>query len=165
LFNAAKNSGEVFSVITVFNLQKYLNAHVQRCCCFHLKNLSNDSYWYLKVYQNGTNSSTHLGQPKFDRDEVVSLGGCHFSEQLFYLHLVVQIYQHQFQLIFWQKVWLPQQIKYCCGATESLVESLTSELSSADLLLAYLCSMDDVTYIVLTDTISSVLIRQGKSHL
>ena len=37
-------------------------------------------------------------------------------------------------------------------------------MSSADLLLAYLRSRDDVTYIVLTDTLSGLLVRRGKGR-
>ncbi len=41
---------------------------------------------------------------------------------------------------------------------------LTSDLTSADFLLVYLQSRDDVSYIVLTDTMSGLLVRQGKGR-
>ncbi len=130
--------------------------------------LSVDGYWYLKLYQNGTNASTHFGHPKFDREEVVSRGGYHLSDHQRTLlatysstNLSTSVSAHLLSKISDFR-WLPQQIKCCCNATESLAEALTSDLSSADLLLAYPRSRDDVTYIVLTDTMSGLLVRQGK---
>jgi len=141
------------------------------CCPFHMTIfLSVDGYWYLKMYQNGSDASTHFGHPKLVREEVVSLGGSHLSDQQRTLlatysstNLSTSVSAHLLSEISDFR-WLPQQVKYCCNATETLAEALTSDLSSADLLLAYLRSRDDVTYIVLTDTLSGLLVRRGKGR-
>ena len=88
------------------------------------------------MYQNGSDASTHFGHPKLVREEVVSLGGSHLSDQQRTLlatysstNLSTSVSAHLLSEISDFR-WLPQQVKYCCNATESLAEALTSDLSS-----------------------------------
>jgi len=60
--------------------------------------------------------------------------------------------------------WLPSQVKYCSAKEQLLVDDLSDAISSADRLLSYLRSRDDVSFVVLTDSIAmDWLLRGGRA--
>jgi hypothetical protein len=46
--------------------------------------------------------------------------------------------------------WLPSQVRYCCSKEDQSLNSVSSNVSSADALLAYLRGRDDVSFVILT---------------
>jgi len=58
--------------------------------------------------------------------------------------------------------WLPSQVKYCSMKESDLISQVCDTLSSADHLLAYLRSRDDVTFVVLTDTSNGLVVTSTK---
>jgi hypothetical protein len=58
--------------------------------------------------------------------------------------------------------WLPSQVRYCCSKEDQLLTSVSSNVSSADALLAYLGGRDDVSFVILTDTEDGLVVTLVK---
>jgi len=58
--------------------------------------------------------------------------------------------------------WLPSQVQYCSSKENEFLNQVCGTLSSADQLLAYLRSRDDVSFVVLTDTSDGLVVTSTK---
>jgi len=155
---------------------KTLKPVVSECLCpFKVSvELRYDGYWYLsnprRYSSDCYHSIQHRFHPKLSTDEVSNLsikyassmeleelkkhGRCHLKSSLS-ATMVSTLSDFR---------WLPSQVKYCSAKEQTLVDELSSAVSSADRLLSYLRSRDDVSFVVLTDSSDGLVVTRGKGR-
>ena len=136
--------------------------------------LCSDGCWYLsnprRYSSDCYHSLQHRFHPKLLIDEVSNLtikyaspmelqelkkhGQCHLKSSLS-ATMVSTLSDFR---------WLPSQVKYCSAKEQMLVDELSESISSADRLLSYLRSRDNVSFVVLTDSSDGLVVTRGKGR-
>lgn len=136
--------------------------------------LRDDNIWYLcKARRHSAKAMVccqHKWHPKLNPNEVGNLSTryityeqrqelnkynqCHLSTSVS-ANLLTEVSDFR---------WLRSQVRYCSKKEQELLNDLTLNVSSADQLLAYLRSRDDVSFVVLTDTTDGLLVTNVKGR-
>jgi len=134
--------------------------------------LREDGYWYMSPPRRNSmsfdTSLKHMWHPKLGADETSNLSVRYASQtQMDKLkknnkcHIKCSLSANLLSTISDFR-WLPSQVKYCSVREEQLLSDVSTKLTSADCLLSYLRSRDDISFVVLTDSSDGLVVKKGK---
>ena len=144
-----------------------------RKCPFQITvELRQDDLWYLSKPRRHSAKAEllcmHKWHPKCEKEHMSNISTRYMSQEekdelarFQSSHISMSVSAHLISSVSDFR-WLPSQVQYCSSRENEFLNQIGGNLSSADQLLAYFRSRDDVSFVVLRDTSDGLVVTSTK---